>query len=74
MAAAGPLKQNRHSGARVLRQIDHVNFVAEQVSPESITTIVSMDSGPAPQVGYYRPKGASRNDGGGLMAMDTLSS
>jgi hypothetical protein len=34
----------RHSGARVKR-----------ASPESITTIVSMDSGPA-------PSGASRND------------
>src|SRR6266404_7890258 len=38
----------RHSGARVKR-----------ASPESITTIGSMDSGPA-------PGGASRNDGGAL--------
>jgi hypothetical protein len=49
--------KSRHSGARVLRKIDEVNFVAERVSPESITTIVSMDSGPA-------PSGASRNDEG----------
>jgi hypothetical protein len=39
-----------------LRKIDYVNFVAERASPESITTAVSMDSGPA-------PRGASRNDG-----------
>jgi putative endonuclease len=39
----------RHSGARALRKIDYVNFVAERASPESITTIVSMDSGPAPR-------------------------
>jgi hypothetical protein len=39
-------KVHRHSGAR-----------AKRASPESITTIVNMDSGPA-------PKGASRNDGG----------
>jgi hypothetical protein len=70
MAAAGPLEQNRHSGARVLRKIDHVNFVAERASPESITTIVSMDSGPALQVGHCRPKGASRNDGCELRALD----
>jgi hypothetical protein len=47
---------SRHSGARALRKIDEVNFVAERASPESITTIVSIDSGPAPQ------EGASRND------------
>src|SRR3979490_2719585 len=35
----------RHSGARAAR-----------ASPESITTIGSMDSGPAPQVGNCRPK------------------
>src|ERR1700676_959867 len=35
---------DRHSGARVQR-----------ASPESITTIVSMDSGPEPQVGNCRP-------------------
>src|SRR4051812_20894330 len=47
---------SRHSGARTLRKIDSVNFVAERASPESITTIVSMESGPAPQ------EGESRND------------
>jgi hypothetical protein len=26
---------NRHSGARVLRKIDEVNFVAERANPES---------------------------------------
>src|SRR3979490_3367759 len=35
----------RHSGARAAR-----------ASPESMTTIGSMDSGPAPQVGNCRPK------------------
>jgi hypothetical protein len=30
---------HRHSGARALRKIDDVNFVAERASPESITTI-----------------------------------
>src|SRR2546430_1126356 len=40
--------RDRHSGARVKR-----------ANPESITTIGSMDSGPA-------PSGASRNDGGGF--------
>jgi hypothetical protein len=49
---------SRHSGARALRKIDYVNFVAERANPESITTIVSMDSGHAPQ------EGASRNDEG----------
>src|ERR1043166_783589 len=39
----------RHSGARALRKIDHVNFVAKHASPESITTIGVMDSEPAPQ-------------------------
>jgi hypothetical protein len=36
----------------------------EVASPESITTIVSMDSGPA-------PSGASRNDGVGVLARAT---
>jgi hypothetical protein len=40
---------SRHSGARALRKIDEVNFVAERASPESITTIEVMDSGPARQ-------------------------
>src|SRR3954447_20185222 len=48
---------SRHSGARALRKIDRVNFVAERASPEPITTVVSMDCGPA-------PSGASRNDEG----------
>src|SRR5437016_9757808 len=48
MAASLGLMSNGHSGARVKR-----------ASPESITTIGSMDSGPA-------PSGASRNDGGAL--------
>src|SRR4051812_9745407 len=51
---------SRHSGARALRKIDHVNFVAERASPESITAVVSMDSGPA-------ASGASRNDEGGFI-------
>jgi hypothetical protein len=50
----------RHSGARVLRNIDEVNFVAERANPESITTIVSMDSGPAPQEAH--PGMTSGND------------
>jgi hypothetical protein len=29
----------RHSGARALRKIDYVNFVAERASPESISPI-----------------------------------
>jgi hypothetical protein len=34
----------RHSGARALRKIDYVNFVAKRASPESITPAGNMDS------------------------------
>src|SRR5260370_20526570 len=67
---------HRHSGARALRKIDYVNFVAERASPESITPAGSMDSGPAhpsrllptwtmivPNSGKPEFGGASRNDG-----------
>jgi hypothetical protein len=47
---------NRHSGARALRKIDYVNFVAERANPESGDIVRSLDSGSAPQ------EGASRND------------
>ena len=50
----------RHSGARPTDPCKRGPMVA---SPESITAIVRIDSGPAPQVGSGRPKGASRNDG-----------
>jgi hypothetical protein len=47
---------SRHSGARALRKIDYVNFVAERANPESRDIARSLDSGSAPQ------EGASRND------------
>jgi hypothetical protein len=47
---------NRHSGARALRKIDQVSFVAERANPESRDIARSLDSGSVPQ------EGASRND------------
>jgi hypothetical protein len=32
---------SRHSGARALRKIDYVNFVAKRASPESIAPVVA---------------------------------
>src|ERR1700759_5130509 len=49
---AGAVRGKQYAGViprRSLRDTnEYVNFGSERTSPESITTIVSMDSGPAP--------------------------
>src|SRR5580698_10343424 len=51
-------RRRRRGGEGCIRKnmICHSGARAKRASPESITTMVSMDSGPAPQ------EGASRND------------
>jgi hypothetical protein len=55
MQISADLRLNHHSGARALRKIDEVNFVAERANPESRTV-----HGAGFRV--CAQEGASRND------------